>query len=283
MFGKAKKSLGQNFLNSDGAITAMLDAAQVVAGDVVLEIGPGRGALTKKLLAAGATVVAVEKDDALIEPLQTEFAAALSSGKLTLIHDDALTVDIVSILTKGISRAFGNSSDITIATKPTYKLIANIPYYITGALIERFLSIDTQPTSATLLVQKEVAERIVVRDGKESILSIAVQAYGTPSYITTVKRGSFFPTPNVDSAIIHIADISKKRFEQAHTTEDHFFVLMKAGFAHKRKHLGSNLSTFISEEQLLTCGLTKSVRAETVHIDTWFCLAGKSTAVAQEE
>jgi 16S rRNA (adenine1518-N6/adenine1519-N6)-dimethyltransferase len=263
MFGKAKKSLGQNFLNSDGAISAMLTAAQVVAGDVVLEIGPGRGALTRKLLAAGAVVVAIEKDDELFAPLQTEVEAALASGQLTLVHDDALTVDIQQMM----------SGAMTHAHKASYKLIANIPYYITGALIERFLSTDTQPTSATLLVQKEVAERIVARDGKGSILSISVKAYGAPEYVTTVKRGSFFPTPNVDSAIIHIANLSKDQFRTAGISEERFFEVVKAGFAHKRKHLGSNLSHLVTPETMASCNIPKEQRAETLTTEQWFCLA----------
>lgn len=255
MFLNAKKSLGQNFLHSEGALRSMLDAAHVVPGDTVLEIGPGRGALTKALLDAGARVIAIEKDDALIEPLTTLFADALTAGQLTLVHDDALTVDVG-----------------TLVTCP-YKLIANIPYYITGALIERFLSIDTQPESATMIVQKEVAERIVAKDGKGSVLSIAVRAYGTPHYVATVKRGSFFPTPNVDSAILHIEAISKNNFTHAGTSEERFFTVLKAGFAHKRKQLGNNLEGIVSDQNWSQCNITKQTRAEELTVEDWFCLA----------
>lgn len=252
-FGKAKKSLGQNFLKSEGALISMITAANITPGDIVLEIGPGRGALTQKLLEAGATVVAIEKDDALITPLRHMFADALTSGALTLLHEDALTVDIQTIPT----------------LKAGYKLVANIPYYITGALIERFLSTDTQPTSATLLVQKEVAERIVARNNKESILSISVKAYGTPTYVGTVKRGSFVPAPTVDSAILHIAHISKKLFTEASILEADFFTIVRAGFAHKRKHLGSNLSKIIDADTLASCGIKKETRAETLTVQDW--------------
>lgn len=260
-FGKAKKSLGQNFLHSEGALTAMITAATIAPGDVVLEIGPGRGALTKKLLASGAQVIAIEKDDALIAPLQTVFAQEIATQKLTIIHGDALTHNITSIssLSKG------------------YKLVANIPYYITGALLERFLSIDIHPISATVLVQKEVAERIIARDGKESILSIAVKVYGTPRYVTTVKRGSFTPIPTVDSAIIHIDTISKQSFSANMITEKDFFTILKAGFAHKRKHIGSNLKQYISEDTLATCGIKKETRAENLTVADWITLTNAYT------
>jgi 16S rRNA (adenine1518-N6/adenine1519-N6)-dimethyltransferase len=261
VFGKAKKSLGQNFLKSEGALVSMITAANVQPGDVVLEIGPGRGALTQRLLEAGATVIAIEKDDELIAPLQTMFVDALASGALTLLHTDALTVNLHTIP----------------ALSTGYKLVANIPYYITGALIERFLSTDVQPTSATLLVQKEVAERIVTRTNKESILSISVKVYGIPTYIGTVKRGSFVPAPNVDSAILHIADISKKQFTTANILEAHFFRIVKAGFAHKRKHVGSNLSKLISNEQLASCNITKETRAENLTVQDWVCITSKKS------
>ena len=107
--------------------------------------------------------------------------------------------------------SFGGSK-LPRGTLDTYKLVANIPYYITGQVIRKFLEAENQPNSMTLLVQKEVAERIVAKDGKESLLSLSVKAYGQPKYVQTVKRGSFEPAPNVDSAIIHIANISRKKF-----------------------------------------------------------------------
>lgn len=259
MFGSAKKSLGQNFLNSEGALLRMCDAADVRTGDVILEIGPGRGALTKKLITAGATVIAIEKDRELIEPLTELFSKEIAAGKLLLVEGDALTIDVTELLTQ--------------AGATTYKLVANIPYYITGALIERYLSTEPRPTSATILVQKEVAERVVARDSKESILSIAVKAYGTPAYVETVKRGSFTPAPKVDSAILHIANISTDRFTEAGVSEQVFFNIVKAGFAHKRKHLGSNLKEIVSKETLRACGIAPERRAETLTVADWFCLA----------
>ena len=169
---KAKKSLGQNFLNSDGALDAIIKAGRVTKGDKVLEIGPGKGALTKRLLDAGANVIAIEKDDRLIPILEDLFAKEIKTKKLTLIHGDVLKFD--PLLNE-------------LKTKE-YKLIANIPYYITGEITRKFLSGNFQPSVIVVLVQKEVAERITtstqgatkIKEGKESILSISVKAYDIP-------------------------------------------------------------------------------------------------------
>lgn len=222
-FPFAKKSLGQNFLTSEGALADILEAAEVKAGDNVLEIGPGRGALTKRLLEKGAVVTAIEKDRELVPLLSEQFSKAVSSGQLILIEADILEFDVSSLATP-------------------YKLIANIPYYITGQIFRMFLEgVKIPPLSMTLLVQKEVAERVIARDGKESILSVSVKAYGTPHYISTVKRGSFTPSPNVDSAILHISGISKNFFIDNRISEETFFGVVKAAFAHKRKIIAKNL------------------------------------------
>ena len=248
----AKKSLGQHFLKSERALNAIVEAGNLNTNDTVLEIGPGTGALTQKLLATGVKVIAVEKDDALFELLQQKFA-----GKnLELIHDDILNFQ---------------TSDLR-----TYKLIANIPYNITGAILEKFLSVENQPKRIVLLVQKEVAQRIVARDEKESVLSISVKAYGTPRYVETVKAGSFAPSPSVDSAIISIENISKNFFSEF--GEQDFFKLLKAGFKSKRKKLSSNLSSAVDKAKVLEAfkklNLDPNIRAENVGIHLWKELAG---------
>lgn len=251
----AKKSLGQNFLNSDGALSAIILAGKVKKGDVVLEIGPGKGSLTKELLKTGAKVVAVEKDDRLIPILEELFAREIKSGKFTLIHKDILEVNL-----EEYSLKVGG-----------YKLIANIPYYITGEITRKFLSGNFQPSLIVILVQKEVAERIVVKDGKESILSISIKAYGEPKYIQTVKAGSFFPPPKVDSAILLIDNISKNNFKKVN--EQKFFEIMKAGFAHKRKTISSNLKTFVTKEKLAELGINEKERAERLSMKQWLEIA----------
>lgn len=257
---KPKKSLGQNFLTSIPARIAIVKAGCLLPTDTVLEIGPGRGFLTEELLGTGASIVTLEKDRELIPYLQEKFTA---HKNFSIVEGDALTFD--------------PSSDTRFAKG--YKLIANIPYYITGAILEYYLSNKHQPSQMVVLVQKEVAERVVARDKKESILSIAVKVYGNPSIVYRVKRGSFNPIPNVDSAVLSIDTISRKNFIH-NDHEDTFFKVLKAGFAHKRKFLISNLKEKLPEvawQELFTrVNLSEKVRAEDVSLSQWLAL----TAVA---
>ncbi len=255
-FYRAKKSLGQNFLKSKEALRLIQDAAQLTETDTVLEIGPGKGALTEYLLQKNCTIVAVEKDEELLELLKVKFADAVTSKKLILISADILELDVDSVLDKNTD----------------YKLAANIPYYITGAIIKKFLSNAHQPSRMVLLVQKEVAERIVARDGKESILSLSVKAYGRPKYVKTVKAKYFSPEPNVDSAILLIENVSKKFFENI--TEEKFFELVKAGFAHKRKMLAGNIKELFSDKEKLEktfaeLKIPSKSRAEDLKLEDW--------------
>ena len=266
---RAKKSLGQHFLKSEKALTSIVQAGEVTERDVVLEIGPGTGTLTRKLLETGAKVIAVEKDDELFKLLEQEFEKEIKNGKLELIHDDILNFQTSNL--------------------KTYKLIANIPYNITGAILKKFLDADKQPEKMVLLMQKEVAERIVgsPRHGvsgklKGSILSISVKTYGTPKYVETVKAGSFAPMPKVDSAIIAIENISKKFFSSVQSraldiSEEDFFQMLRAGFKSKRKKLSSNLSVVFEKNKVLEAfkrlDLNDNLRAEDVDMSTWQKLA----------
>ena len=256
---KAKKSLGQHFLKSEKALSSIVDAGDINTNDIILEIGPGQGVLTEKLLVNSLQVIAVEKDDELFEFLKNKFAKEIFSGKLNLIHKDILDFDLSKLPT------------------PNYKLVANIPYNITGAIFRKFLSASYQPELMVLLVQREVAKRIVANDKKESILSISVKVYGQPRYVEMVKAGSFVPRPKVDSAIIAIENISKTFFENF--SEEKFFALLHAGFGSKRKKLSSNLATILPKERVLetfkNLEIDENTRAEDVGIETWKELATK--------
>jgi len=252
---KRKKSLGQNFLHNAHYIRAIADAGEIVPGEVVLEVGPGEGALTKELLARGATVIAVEKDHRLIPLLEETFADTIARKQLVIVEADALDFDISKY------------------AKGTYKVIANIPYYITGALIKKLLTSKKQPSHMVLLVQKEVAGRIA-REKKESILSLSIKAYGEPKYIKTVPRGAFHPAPNVDSAILRIENISRKHFK--HTSEEkRFFELLHAGFGQKRKLLASNLKPLLGENvsgTFVQANIPIRSRAEDLSLKEWLAL-----------
>lgn len=256
----AKKSLGQNFLQSKPALEKIVAAGSVIASDLILEIGPGQGALTEELLNTGATVIGIEKDRGMIPFLQMKFDKQIYAGKFILLEKDILKFDPVTAP--------------ELAGKK-YKLIANIPYYITGEIIRMFLSSAHQPEKMVLLVQKEVADRIATRDGKESILSISVKAYCDPKFIGVVKAGSFVPAPNVDSAIMLFDNISKDFFIKNKIDEEKFFTLIKTGFAHKRKKLFSNLkeiagnADFNEENLIKKTGLDKNVRAEELKLEDW--------------
>jgi 16S rRNA (adenine1518-N6/adenine1519-N6)-dimethyltransferase len=251
----AKKSLGQHFLTSESAVDTIIDAGDVAGDDIVLEVGPGKGVLTKKLLFFAGKVIAVEKDHELIEFLQEKFKTEIRNEKLDLIEKDILDFD----------------QEVLKFYKEPYKLIANIPYYITGQLIRKFLESKHQPEKMVLMLQKEVANRIVAKDGKESILSISVKAYGQPKYIQTVKAGSFSPAPKVDSAILLVENISKDFFKGF--SEEDFFKALHAGFKSKRKKLSSNLSTVFSKEKVFETfkklKLNENTRAEDIKIDDW--------------
>lgn len=258
---RAKKSLGQHFLNSKKALNQIIQASAVSKDDIVLEIGPGTGILTKEILASGAKVIAIEKDIRACELIKEKFSEEINAKKLQIINADILSVDMNSF---GIKNS-------------QYSIIANIPYYITGAILEKFLEYEPRPQKMVLLVQKEVAERIITRDGKESILSISVKAFGNPKIIDTVPRGAFVPAPNVDSAILLIGDISDARFKTQKIDIKHFFKIVKAGFAHKRKYLVRNIENIIPAQTIAEIwsknNIDPKIRPENVNISTWLNIA----------
>jgi 16S rRNA (adenine1518-N6/adenine1519-N6)-dimethyltransferase len=256
----AKKSLGQNFLNSKTVAHDIVRAAELAPTDTVLEIGPGKGFLTEELIASGAHVIVVEKDDRMIPLLTEKFALAIAQNRFTLIHGD-----IVEILEKG-----------TLKLPPNYKLVANIPYYLTGYLVRVFLEATSKPERMILMLQKEVADRIVARDKKESILSIAVKVYGTPHIVKKVPARYFTPAPKVDSAVLAIKNISNKNFTENSIDEKRFFEILKTGFAHKRKKLAGNLRELFRDKtiSLLTqASVNVDTRAEDITLSDWLAIS----------
>jgi 16S rRNA (adenine1518-N6/adenine1519-N6)-dimethyltransferase len=265
MSHRAKKSLGQNFLRSGAVLHSIVAAGKAEKTDTILEIGPGKGALTEALLQTGATVIAIEKDHLLIPYLEEKFSEEIKNKKFILMEKDILDFD---------PSALGLKSD-------EYKLIANIPYYITGAILEKFLEEKTRPSCIVFLVQKEVADRIVARDKKESILSISVKAFGKPKNVLKVSKKAFSPSPKVDSAVLLIENISHESFKGWGIEENlairSFFDIVRGGFAHKRKLLARNLEK-VSTKDLISKAFSElelpmSVRAEDLSPEKWLNLA----------
>jgi len=277
MIYKAKKSLGQNFLKSEPALRMMCTAGEINNKDIILEIGPGKGALTEKLLEKAGKVIAIEKDRELFEFLKEKFGEEIKNKKLILLNEDILQFEFPSPLGRA-GEGFLIKNLPSFPSKGgeeinSYKIIANIPYNITGSILKKFLSCENQPERMVLLVQKEVAERIVTRDGKESILSLSVKAYGTPKYIMKVHKRFFSPAPKVDSAIIAINNISRQNF-YIKNEENVFFEVVKIGFAHKRKVLRKNLESLEVrlpkiDEIFKKLGIDPKARAEDIKFEKW--------------
>lgn len=247
----AKKSLGQHFLIHKHIAERIVNTAQITLSDIVVEIGPGTGILTKALIEKAGHVLALEVDKNLIDVLDKKFATAISRGILNIQHQDIRTFTPC------------------IISKP-YILVANIPYYLTSNILRLFLETTCRPQRIVLLVQKEVAERIA-RSKKESILSISVKVYGNPHYEFTVPRGAFLPAPTVDSAVLSIRDIHSTFSNEREAK--YFFNIIHEGFSHKRKKLVNNLSGIVdlptAESALSAVGVTLNIRAEDVPVEKW--------------
>lgn len=244
--------LGQNFLKNKEIVNRIIESANLKTDDVVLEIGPGKGALTEELLKKAGKVIAVELDKTLVEYLQNKFK---ESSNIEIINEDILKLKLEGI----------------INTK--YKVIANIPYYITSPIIRYFLENELPPKEMILMVQKEVAERIVAMPGNHSILSLSVQYYAKPELLFYVDKTNFDPVPEVDSAVIRI--VTSDEQQETKEKSDNFFRVVRAGFCAKRKTLANNLANSFHlnkrevEEKLKTVPLNGTVRAQELSIDEW--------------
>jgi 16S rRNA (adenine1518-N6/adenine1519-N6)-dimethyltransferase len=260
-----KKSLGQNFLKDEEVLDKIILAGELSDEDNVLEIGPGEGALTKKLLEKVSKVVAIEKDDRLKDENNSLQKICRKSGllqnKIKLYFEDILKVKLPDILRE-------NHFD-----RGEYKVIANIPYYITGKILRLLFQQKPLPKIVVLLVQKEVAERIVAQNNRQSILSLSVQYYGLVEIIDYVSKEAFDPTPKVDSAILRIRPQVDVEFNRE--KEKKFFQLIKVGFSSPRKKLLKNLSNGLQvdknklENIFRKMDLDLNVRAENLKIKEW--------------
>jgi len=269
---RPNKRLGQNFLISQRALQKIIQTAKLSKKDTVLEIGPGLGVLTHALAKRAKKVIAVEKDKRIVEILRDELG---NYKNVEIIHGDILklfrskrhALFATSLLKKGCSKK-GVPLD-------GYKIVANIPYYLTSFLIRLFLESKNPPQEMVLLVQKEVAQRICAKPPKMNLLAISVQFYGQPKIISYVSKKSFWPQPKVDSAIIKIGKIQKPK----NINIKSFFQVVKAGFSSPRKQLANNLSQKLNlpreeiKEALAQCGLQRQARAANLSINDWINLS----------
>ena len=290
------KRLGQNFLVDETALRQVVDAAEIAGWEVILEVGPGLGSLTRHLAAAARQVIAVELDEKLIPPLQEVLAPF---DNVMIVHGDILHLDPAELLS-GVERSAesgerGAESEERGATSverrveisnlsrsipaggqspiSNYIVVANIPYYITSALIRHLLEAKIQPQRIVLTVQKEVAMRICAAPPNTSLLALSVQVYGKPRIAAHIPAGAFYPAPQVDSAVVRI-DLFPAPLIPVPLLPT-FFRLAKSGFGQKRKNLRNSLSAGMAwskektEENLRASGIDPRRRAETLSLEEW--------------
>jgi 16S rRNA (adenine1518-N6/adenine1519-N6)-dimethyltransferase len=297
--------LGQNFLINKDIVKRIIQSADLTMDDFVLEIGPGKGILTEELAKFTGKVIAIEIDGKLVEFLRDKFK---NQKNVKIINQDILKLDIKSILchsergAKIISRrseackgreAKSNnfwkldpsSAGWRIGMTHKYKVVANLPYYITSPVIRKFLEAEAPPSEMILMVQKEVAERITAIPGKMSILAVSVQYYAKPEILFYVEKENFEPVPKIDSAVIKITP-HPPRYVSGHPLPEgegdinkKFFRVVRAGFCAKRKTLANNLANSfhldkkIVEEKLKAAGVSPTARAQELSIEDWKKLA----------
>ena len=258
---KPLKTKGQNFLVDQDVLDKIVSTANFSTSDTILEVGPGLGILTEELTKKAKKVVGVEIDQKLFDFLKLKFKGVKN---LELINGDVMKLPATSY------------------QLPVYKIVANIPYNITSHFLKKFLTSDNKPKEMTLLIQKEVAQRICAQPGQMSLLSVSVQLYGKPEIISTVSKKSFWPSPAVDSAILKISKIrTKQQVDQSLVgiTEKQFWQVAKVGFSAKRKQLQNNLAAGLKissteiKNILKEANFNSKIRAQNLSIDDWSSLA----------
>ena len=261
----ARKGLGQNFLVNAAILDKITQAAALSSSDLVIEVGPGLGVLTRQLVNKAGHVIAVEVDSHMIEILQNSLG---SNPNLSLIQRDILEVDPLDLVLQESPRFASN-----ILPPYQYKVVANLPYYITQPILRRFCEARLKPSMMVVMLQKEVAKNIVAKPGDLSILAISIQFYGKPQIMAIVPAGNFYPAPKVDSAILKIEMYSQTAVQV--TSNENFFRTVRAGFCAARKQLANSLSQGLELPKLEVLSLMQKAevgpqkRAETLTLEEW--------------
>ena len=281
---RPRKGLGQNFLVDPHHLAKIVAAAELTAVDTVLEIGPGPGTLTRLLAEAAGRVIAVEVDPQMVALLSNELSHLQN---LTIVEADILQVQLDSLLTTpkppneplaGRIPPTQPTNQLTIQPYnqlPTlaFKVVANLPYYITSAVLRHILEATPRPERVVVTVQKEVAQRIVATPGQMSVLTVSVQFYGRPAIVHRIPAGAFYPPPKADSAVVRIDTWPQPPIPVAEV--DHFFRVVKAGFSQKRKQLKNSLAAGLNKPveeivgALTQAQLAPTRRAETLSLAEW--------------
>lgn len=265
---RPRKSLGQNFLVDPFHLGQIVEAAELSLTDAVLEIGPGPGTLTRLLAESAGQVIAVELDPTMINLLQNEYG-----------HLQNLTVVEADILETNVATLIADHSDQSIvpnAQSPSYKVVANLPYYITSAVLRHLLESTPRPERIVVTVQKEVAQRMVAEPGQMSLLAVSVQFYGRPQLVHQIPAGAFYPPPQVDSAVVCIDTFAQLPLQ---VDPEQFFQIVKAGFGQKRKQLKNSLAAGLGQpsarivQSLQQAGIDPRRRAQTLSLAEWGRLA----------
>jgi 16S rRNA (adenine1518-N6/adenine1519-N6)-dimethyltransferase len=262
---RARKSLGQHFLINSGVLKKITAAAGLSPSDIIIEVGPGPGVLTAELVKQAGYVIAVEVDTAMVNLLKVTFSSATN---LSLIAGDILEIDPQALLHQERTHF-----PERLQTISNYKLVANLPYYITQPIIRHFCEASIKPQVLVIMVQKEVAKNIVAQPGDLSIMAVSVQFYGKPQIVDFVPAGNFYPAPRVDSAILKIEMFDRPVVEV--TSENNFFRVVKAGFCAARKQVANSLSQGLDIPKADVISLMRIAqvepqkRAETLTLVEW--------------
>lgn len=264
---RPRKSLGQNFLVDPTAPARIAACAGLSVDDTVLEVGAGMGTLTAALAERAGRVIAVETDPTLVDALGAEMA---SFPHVHIVHGDILALDPVALLAV---QPHEPATPLWGMRLPHYHVVANLPYYITNAVVRHLLEARVRPQQMVLTVQREVAERIVAQPGDMSLLAVSVQFYGKPQLCLRLRRGAFFPPPKVESAVVRVLMHERPLFEVGDVAQ--FFRVVRAGFAQRRKQLRNALASSLLldphrvEAALGEQGIDPQRRAETLSMAEW--------------